>query len=59
MAAVEFCERYGLDEDALEALESLPLPGQAFVLRTFCAPSHDPSGAPRLDNSQLFAYGFG
>eukprot|EP00747_Dinoflagellata_sp_TGD_P021087 gnl/TRDRNA2_/TRDRNA2_128262_c0_seq1.p1 gnl/TRDRNA2_/TRDRNA2_128262_c0~~gnl/TRDRNA2_/TRDRNA2_128262_c0_seq1.p1 ORF type:complete len:555 (+),score=103.13 gnl/TRDRNA2_/TRDRNA2_128262_c0_seq1:54-1667(+) len=47
-ACADFCARIGADEQALEALESLPAAGQAYVLRTFCAPSRDVvSGALR------------
>lgn len=44
-ASADFCERLRLDERALDALLTLPPAGQAYVLRTFCAPASNPSGA--------------
>jgi len=43
----------GLDDSALEALHSLPPPGQVYVTRTFCAPPGDPSGALRRQVAKL------
>ena len=44
-ASADFCERLRLDERALDALLSLPPAGQAYVLRTFCAPESNPTQA--------------
>lgn len=52
-AAEDFCRRLRLDARAAASLASLPLPGQAYVLRTFCAPSQDASGALRRQVEHL------
>ncbi|CAE7277122.1 unnamed protein product [Symbiodinium sp. CCMP2456] len=44
-ASEDFCKRLRLGNCALEALLSLPPAGQAYVLKTFCAPRNDPAGA--------------
>ena len=44
-ASEDFCKRLRLGNCALEALLSLPPAGQAYVLKTFCAPRSDPAGA--------------
>ena len=44
-ASADFCDRLRLGNRAMEALLSLPPAGQAYVLRTFCAPAHDAGGA--------------
>ncbi|CAE7489628.1 unnamed protein product, partial [Symbiodinium natans] len=44
-ASEDFCQRLRLGNCALEALLSLPPAGQAYVLKTFCAPRSDPAGA--------------
>lgn len=44
-ASADFCDRLHLGSRAMEALLSLPPAGQAYVLRTFCAPPNDPGGA--------------
>lgn len=46
-ASADFCARLNLDVRATAALATLPPLGQAYVLKTFCAPDHDPSGALR------------
>lgn len=50
-----FCERLGLDGGALRSLLALPAPGQAYVLKTFCAPERDPSGSLRRQVQKLQA----
>ncbi|CAE8691868.1 unnamed protein product [Polarella glacialis] len=45
VASSDFCIRLGLDGRALTMLQTLPPQGQAYVLRTFCAPARDASGA--------------
>ena len=56
-ASADFCERLRLNSRALDALLSLPPPGQAYVLRTFCAPHQDPSGALRRQVEKLQSMG--
>lgn len=46
-ASEDFCARHGLDASALATLQRLPAAGQLYVVRTFCAPSRDASGALR------------
>eukprot|EP00445_Apocalathium_hangoei_P016542 CAMPEP_0203906572 /NCGR_PEP_ID=MMETSP0359-20131031/48167_1 /ASSEMBLY_ACC=CAM_ASM_000338 /TAXON_ID=268821 /ORGANISM="Scrippsiella Hangoei, Strain SHTV-5" /LENGTH=321 /DNA_ID=CAMNT_0050831227 /DNA_START=50 /DNA_END=1011 /DNA_ORIENTATION=+ len=53
--AADFCQRLGLDGRAMDALEELAPPGQAYVLRTFCAPGRDASGALRRQVRHLQA----
>eukprot|EP00438_Fugacium_kawagutii_P028605 Skav226697 [mRNA] locus=scaffold3971:207179:208600:- [translate_table: standard] len=45
LASADFCDRLRLGSRALDALLSLPPAGQAYVLRTFCAPRVDAQGA--------------
>ena len=45
LASADFCDRLRLGRKALDVLLSLPPAGQAYVLRTFCAPRVDAQGA--------------
>lgn len=45
MASADFCERLRLGSRSLDALLTLPPAGQAYFLRTFCAPRVDAQGA--------------